>query len=318
MANTGDLSPTFAFWRSITRLDRSKFNSNWMALRNAIATAAPLAVGIAVGHATGAVAVTTGALNVSYSDGIDPYPQRARRMLTWSFLGAFAVFTGSVTGSVAWASLIVTAIWAFVAGMALSISSRAGDLGLNTLVTLIVFGARGALSPKGALYAGLLVVGGGLLQTLFSLLLWPVRRFEPERRAIAKVYLDLEKEIDPSSGLEASTPLNPPSAQTQDVITALGRDRSLEGERLHLLFDQADRIRLSFFLLGRLRPELEGEHKDTAKHAVAYFDELLEICSKLLGAVGRCLISNQCPEEQPQLLQRLHELVDRAQAYKAE
>src|SRR5579884_587570 len=318
MAGNEGPQASSALRRTLIRFDKAKINNPWLALRNALAVALPLATGIATGNPLGAVAITTGALNVAYADGNDPYAQRARRMLAWSVLGGAAVFTGSITGEYNWAAIPVAGLWAFIAGMLLSISSRAGDLGLNTLVTLIVFGARGALSPKGALYAGLLVVGGGLLQTLFSLLLWPVRRFEPERRAIAKVYLDLEKEIDPNSGLEASTPLNPPSAQTQDVITALGRDRSLEGERLHLLFDQADRIRLSFFLLGRLRPELEGEHKDTAKHAVAYFDELLEICSKLLGAVGRCLISNQCPEEQPQLLQRLHELVDRAQAYKAE
>jgi uncharacterized membrane protein YccC len=305
--------------RTLTRFDKAKINNPWLALRNALAVALPLAIGIATGNPLGAVAITTGALNVAYADGNDPYAQRARRMLAWSVLGGVAVFTGSITGEYNWAAIPVAALWAFIAGMLLSISSRAGDLGLNTLVTLIVFGARGALSPKGALYAGLLVVGGGLLQTLFSLLLWPVRRYEPERQAIAKVYLDLEKEVDPNSERKASTPLNPPSSQMQDVITALGRDRSLEGERLRLLFDQADRIRLSVFLLGRLRSELQHEErKEAAHHAVAYFDELLAISSKLLGAVGRCLVSNQCAEEQPYLLQRLHELVDRAQAYKAE
>lgn len=308
-----------AFRRTLTRFDKAKINNPWLALRNALAVALPLAIGIAIGNPLGAVAITTGALNVAYADGSDPYAQRARRMLAWSVLGGVAVFTGSITGEYNWAAIPVAASWAFIAGMLLSISSRAGDLGLNTLVTLIVFGARGALSPKGALYAGLLVVGGGLLQTLFSLLLWPVRRYEPERRVIAKVYLDLEKEVDPNSELKASTPLNPPSSQMQDVITALGRDRSLEGERLRLLFDQADRIRLSIFLLGRLRSELQHEErKEAANDAVAYFDELLAISSKLLGAVGQCLISNECAEQQPELLRRLHELVDRAQAYNAE
>ena len=319
MAGSEGRQATSALRRTLTRFDKAKINNHWLALRNALAVALPLAIGIAIGNPLGAVAITTGALNVAYADGNDPYAQRARRMLAWSVLGGIAVFTGSISGEYNWAAIPVAALWAFIAGMLLSISSRAGDLGLNTLVTLIVFGARGALSPKGALYAGLLVVGGGLLQTLFSLLLWPVRRYKPERRAIAKVYLDLEKEVDPNSGVETSTPLNPPSSQIQDVITALGRDHSLEGERLRLLFDQADRIRLSLFLLGRLRSELQHEErKQPADHAVAYFHELLEISSKLLGAVGQCLVLNQCAEEQPHLLDRLHELVNRAQTYKAQ
>ena len=58
-----------------------------------------------------------------------------------SLLGAVAVFTGSITGEYHWAAILVTAAWAFVAGTPVSISTRAGDLGLNTLVVLIVFAA---------------------------------------------------------------------------------------------------------------------------------------------------------------------------------
>ena len=96
-----------AFWRTIQRLDKSKLNSRWMALRNALAVALPLGIGTAIHFPLGAVAVATGALNVSYSDGRDPYSQRARRMLAWSFLGAVAVFTGSVTGKYHFAAIFM-------------------------------------------------------------------------------------------------------------------------------------------------------------------------------------------------------------------
>jgi len=320
MANTGDLSPTFAFWRSITRLDRSKFNSNWMALRNAIATAAPLAVGIAVGHATGAVAVTTGALNVSYSDGIDPYPQRARRMLTWSFLGAFAVFTGSVTGSVAWASLIVTAIWAFVAGMVLSISSRAGDLGLNTLVALIVFGARGALSPKGALIASALVLSGGLLQTGFALSFWPGQRHRPESRAVGYAYLKLAQELDPDSGPQAATPLNAaPAIQLQEIIDALGREHSLESERYRLLFDQIDRIRMSVYVLQRLKAELQHagiKEGELSQDGPVFVDRVFKKSSELVALIGQSLLTETRMPEQPRALMELNAMTEASQEYR--
>jgi uncharacterized membrane protein YccC len=322
MASTGDLSPTLAFWRTITRLDRSKFNSNWMALRNAIATAAPLAVGVAIGHATGAVAVTTGALNVSYSDGIDPYPQRARRMLTWSVLGALAVFTGSVTGSVAWASLLVTAIWAFIAGMVLSISSRAGDLGLNTLVALIVFGARGALSPEGALIASALVLSGGLLQTGFALLFWPGQRHRPESRAIGCAYLKLAQELDPDSGPQAASPLTAePVTQFQDIITALGREHSLESERYQLLFDQIDRIRMSVYVLQRLKTELRHfglRQTESPGDDPAFVDRALKKSSELLTLIGQSLLSETPMPEQLQPLMELNAMAEEAQQFRKE
>jgi uncharacterized membrane protein YccC len=317
MATNPEPNPRSALWHSLIRLDRSKINSPWMALRNAIAVALPLAIGIATGNPLGAVAISSGALNVASSDGPDPYAQRARRMLAWSVLGAVAVFTGSVTGKYNWAAIMVASVWAFLAGMLVSISTRAGDLGLNTLVTMIVYSARGALPPKGALYAALLVLGGGLLQTCLALLFWPVRRFQPGRRAIGSVYLSLSKEIAPDS-IDTFTSASPPNAQIQDTLTALGRDHSLEAERFLLLFDQVDRIRMSVFTVGRLRTQLDPEQREhpNLDRAAACLDSLIELTSKLLAAVSQCLLTNTCIEGEPQLLQNLEELLRTAQAEK--
>jgi uncharacterized membrane protein YccC len=313
-------SPAKVFWRTLRRLDKSKLNSRWMALRNAVAVALPLGVGIAIHRSLGAVAITTGALNVSYSDGRDPYSQRARRMLSWSVLGAIAVFTGSVTGKYHFAAILMAAAWAFVAGMLVSISSRAGDLGLNTLVVLIVFAARGALSPEGALIAAALVLGGGLLQTLFALLFWPVHRYEPERRAIGKVYLDLSEGVNPYNEVQASTPLSAMPADVQDVISALGRDHSIDGERFRLLFDQADRLRLSIYALSRLRSESKDENEAHRQSQVALdgIDEILEVASKMLGTVGECLLRGEATPDQAELVRKLNRLVGAAQARKKE
>ena len=302
-----------AFWRALQRIDKSKINSTWMACRNSLAVVTPLGIGIAIGKALGGVAITTGALNVAYSDGRDPYAHRARRMLIWSVLGAIAVFIGSVTGRYHWAAIFVAAVWSFLAGMCLSISTRAGDLGLNTLVTLIVFAARGAMPLEGALVAALLVLGGGLLQTAFALLLWPIHPSAPERRVIGKVYLDLAKEVDPQSDNLLSEPLSAPAAQVQDTIAALGRDHSIDGERFRLLFDQTDRIRMSLFMLGRLRSELvhadrkqtQSETKDTD-----YIDGLLQIAAKLLSATGQCLILGEALGDSAALLDQMHKLVE--------
>ena len=302
------------FWRTLKRVDKTKRNPASMSLRNAIAVALPLSIGIAIGNPLGAVAVATGALNVAYSDGNDPYSHRARRMLGWSVLGAFAVFFGSVTGNYHVLAIVVAAAWAFGAGLLVSISTRAGDLGLNSLVTLIVYAARGAMSPKGAFYAGLLVLGGGLLQTALALLSWPIERYGPERRAIATVYLDLAEQAAKHPNEVLAAPLKQPSGEVQDTLSALGRDHSLEGERFRLLFDQADRLRFSIYGVSRLRAGLQHEARTNNSLAqLEQLDQLLEMACKLLNGVGASLLSDISPAIQPELLKRLQALVHTAQ-----
>lgn len=306
VATAQEASTPRALWRTITRLDKGKINAASLALRNSCAVALPLGIGIALGNPLGAVAITTGALNVSYSDGRDPYAQRARRMLTWSALGAFAVFVGSVTGQYHWASILVVATWAFVGGMFVAVGTRAGDLGLNTLVAVIVFAARGAMSPRGALYAALLVLGGGLLQTAFALLGWPLRRYEPERRAVGGVYAELAKQIGSQEDILKSGPLKAPSSQVQDTLDALGRDHSLESERFRNLLDQADRIRLSVFTIVRLRNALANDtHRATDSGTVALLDSLIELASKLISCTSSSLVQGVGSDEQSRLLKDL-------------
>ncbi|MBV9301260.1 MAG: FUSC family protein [Acidobacteriaceae bacterium] len=314
MADIPQPRPATAFWRTITKLDRSKINT-WIAFRNSLGVALPLGIGIAIGEPLGAVAITTGALNVSYSDGRDPYGQRARRMLTWSILGAVAVFTGSATGKYHWAAIVVAAAWAFVAGMLVSISTRAGDLGLNTLVALIVFAARAAFSAKDAAIAASLVLAGGLLQTCLALLFWPLRRREPERQLLGQLYLDLARDIDPQSGKLTDLPVSTLSPQAQDTLSALGRDHSIEGERYRLLFDQADRIRLSSFILARLGQALRHEKYDDTpdrQKAAECVKELLEITPNLLRRVGDSLGADRPIEGGPDLLKALDVVFEKA------
>ncbi len=262
-----------------------------MALRNSLAVAVPLAIGIAIGHPLAGIAVTTGALNVAFSDAADPYAHRARRMLAWSVVGALAVFLGSVTGKDPVLSVAVACAWAFIAGLMVSISTRAGDLGLNTLVTLIVYAARGALSPRGAFEASLLVLGGGLLQTAGALLFWPLERKKPERQAVGRVYLDLAKQAAASSEDLLAAPLAQPTREVQDTLSALGRDHSLEGERLRLLFDQADRLRFSMYVVRGLNDPAHNE-----------LQRLLAASQALIACLGTALLEDQpCTEQEAQL-----------------
>jgi uncharacterized membrane protein YccC len=297
-------------------VDKRKINDWYMALRNALAVGIPLAIGIEMGNPLAAVALAIGALNVSYSDGHDPYWQRARRMLQWSLLSGVAVFVGTITGQYHWGAILIAAAWAFTAGMMLGLSTRAGDLGLNTLVTVIVFAARGSTTPRGALYSGLLVFAGGCIQTSLALLFWPLRRTKPQMLAVGKAFHDLASEVDPDVEAVPFLPIRVASSQLDDTLAALGSDHSIEAERLRLLFDQTDRLRLSIYLVKRLRDELgegDSQRSELEGDAADDLDRFLKGTAKLLAAVGDLLQTGNPSADFPALRRHLVELVERAQ-----
>ncbi|OLE47457.1 MAG: hypothetical protein AUG46_06445 [Acidobacteria bacterium 13_1_20CM_3_58_11] len=183
-----------AFWRVLTRFDSSKV-SPYLAMRNSVGVLLPLAAGFALNMPRGGVVVASGALNAAYSDGNDPYAQRAKRMLSSSVLGALAVLLGPLSGSHHAAAVIIATLWAFAAGMFVAAGATAADLGVVSLVTLLIYAAQ-PLTSHQALISSALALGGGLLQTALSVALWPVRRYEPERRALASFFLALARSAE--------------------------------------------------------------------------------------------------------------------------
>ena len=85
-----------AFWRAVIRFEADKMSA-WMAFRNTMGLTLPLLLGAAVGRPDGGVIMAIGALNVAFSDGDDPYGQRARRMLVATALVSAAIFIGAAT-----------------------------------------------------------------------------------------------------------------------------------------------------------------------------------------------------------------------------
>ncbi|HYP06757.1 MAG TPA: hypothetical protein VER03_11050, partial [Bryobacteraceae bacterium] len=148
-----------ALWRTLVRFESAKVDP-WIALRNTIGIAAPLAAAVVVGNPAAGTVMATGALNVSFSDGSDPYFRRGGRMLAATAMGSVAVVIGALFGSNYIAGVALATGWAFAAGMLVALDNAAGDIGLISLVTLVVFGAH-ALTPEEAMYSGLLALGGG-------------------------------------------------------------------------------------------------------------------------------------------------------------
>src|SRR5258707_7420338 len=188
IAATRETKPTWwiTFWQTVIRYEADKVAPG-LALRNALGITLPLLFGVITGSLASSVIVCTGALNVCFSDNDDPYVHRARRMVASSVLVAISVFAGAISGHHNWSSAVVAMLWAFAAGMMVSIATEVADLGVVSLVTLVVFQAT-PMPLDRAVYAGLLAFAGGLLQTALSLALWAVRRYNPERKALGDLY----------------------------------------------------------------------------------------------------------------------------------
>src|SRR5260370_41568097 len=251
-------STWMAFWRSVVRFQSDKV-APWLALRNTLGVALPLAAGVATGNVSSGLVVGTGALNVAFSDSDEPYAQRARRMLASSALVGLAVFAGSLTGGSPVIAVAIAAAWAFAAGVMVALSTAAADLGAISLVTLGVFGAV-PQAPERAVYAGLLAFGGGLLQPLLAVMAWPLRRYVPERRVLGELYLELARAAALPVQVMQAPPASAQTTQAQQKLAALDRNHSIESERYRMLLSQAERIQLSLLALGRLLLRMEREN----------------------------------------------------------
>ncbi|HWZ99446.1 MAG TPA: FUSC family protein [Candidatus Dormibacteraeota bacterium] len=261
-----------------------------LALRNAAGVVLPLIVGFALGMPRGGLAMASGALNVSYSDGHDPYPQRARRMLASTVWCAIAIFLGGITGHRNVEAVFVATAWAFIAGMLVAVGTTAADVGVISLVLLVVYAAQ-PLTPRQAAEAGLLALGGGLLQTALSLALWPVQRYEPERRALGNLFLELAEAAGLPTQSASAPPATAAATHAQDAIATLGSDNSVESLRFRALLSQAERIRLSVMMLARLRLRMQRENP--SHPAIDAAGRYLENASAILRSIGEALFNNK-------------------------
>jgi len=275
-----------AFRQSVVHFDAAKMNP-WLGLRNTLGVALPLFAGIALHSLSGGVVAAMGALYVAFRDSDDPYPQRARHMLLTSALMGFAVFCGSVSGRHPAVAVAVASGWALVAGMLIALSASASELGVLSLVLLLIYGAVPQGTASAAL-SGLYAFAGGLLQTLFSLALWPLHRYRPERRALANLYQELSRAAisAPGQADDALAATNA-SIQAQISLSALGSDRSIESDRFRFLLSQAERIRLALLALRRLRARLLREYPTGSELEI--LNDFLAACSRMLASVAAAL-----------------------------
>jgi uncharacterized membrane protein YccC len=260
--------PFEALWRSLVRWEGGKIVRP-VAIRNTIGFTLALIIGTVLGNTNAGALAGLGALNVSYSDGLEPYRVRARRIGIASLLCGAAVTAGALSGNTNFAAVTTAAIGAFMAGMLIALGTRAGDLGVVTLVTLVVFAAR-PLPPLVAWQSGLVACGGGLLQMLLAIAFWPVKPYAPERKIISELYLAIANIARDTQDTSTAPPVSRQITDAQEALASLADDHSVQAERHVVLLNQAERIRLSLINLTQLHRQIarvpEGRE---AKEALA-------------------------------------------------
>ena len=292
-------STAHAFWQILTLFDSTKLSTH-RAFRNALGVVLPLIAGFALHMPRGGLVVASGALNVSYSDGSDPYSMRVKRMLASSVICAVAVFVGAISGKHVVLAVTLAAVWAFVAGMFVAVGGAAPDLGIISLVTLFIYAAQ-HLSPREAAISGILALAGGLLQTALSVALWPVRRYDPERRVLESFYRELANRASGPWNATSSPLASAHSEQAQDALLGLARDEDTESIRYRALLNQAERIRLTLLVLMRLRFRMEREILDYP--GLAIIDGYLQTASQILSHISNSLSAAPSAEPQEQARQ---------------
>jgi uncharacterized membrane protein YccC len=286
-----------AFWKLLTFFDRSKMGYS-VALRNAAGMVLSLVLGTATQIAFGGPAAACGALFVSYSDGSDPYRHRAIRMIASSVTLTFAAFLGGMFGHDRFGLGVVAGGAAFVAGMAVALGQTAADIGMMALVMLTIFAGQ-RLTLRDSVETALLALLGGLIQTALSLAFWPVRRYEPERRALALLFMEIGRTATQPIGPGDAPPATVQSSKTQDALRSLRQDSGVVSERFLSLLNQAERARLCVITLLRMQAALEsnaqpGEAGETLSRFLAAAGGALAASGEfLLSATGTGLLHDQ-------------------------
>src|SRR4051812_22178608 len=121
-------APRTTLLNTLIRFDRTHLAPR-MAARNALGVAIPLVAGVMLQNPAGGLVAATGALDAAFSDGSDPYLNRARRMLAATGLVALAVFAGRWCGGNHALAVTLEAACALVAGMLVAVSQPAADIG---------------------------------------------------------------------------------------------------------------------------------------------------------------------------------------------
>jgi uncharacterized membrane protein YccC len=274
--------------REAARLDRTQ-SDPVVAARNAIGVALPLVVGALAGSVASGLPSAVGALQTAFADRPGPYRLRILRMAVTALAAAVTSTLAVALSRNDIASALLVAVIAFGAGLLLSAGPSATQVGVAASAAALVLGHQ-AQRPGVAVHVGLLVLAGGLVQTLLAVAAWPLRRHQPERRALAALYRSLAALARSPVGTGEGPPLGDVLASVRSTLYGLGHDHGPSVEAYRVLLDEAERIRRELLALGGFVGRLERADAPDAANAVR---QVLSEASRVLDAIATALERGQ-------------------------
>ncbi|MEG9437390.1 FUSC family protein [Edaphobacter sp. HDX4] len=181
--------------------------------------------------------------------------------------------------------------------MSVAFGRTTGDVGMMSLVMLTIFAGQ-QFTMKSLAGSVLLVLSGGFLQTALSVVFWPVRRYVPERRALAGLYTELGRTATDPVRPDEQPPATIHASQAQEALRSLRSDNSEESERYQSLLNQAERARLCVIALLQMQAQLNRNgQQSNGKEVLSRF---LILVGRALAAIGKSLLdgAEQAPLDQ--------------------
>ena len=275
------------------RVDRSQFQPGF-ALRCAVGVAISLLGALAAGSPRQGVAGAIGALSTGFASQQGLYRTRAAAMLATACAMSVSTLVAVLAGHSSVASIVLIAVWGYGYGVLSSLGPAASIVGLQSVVAFIVFGGQG-LEPSAGVVQAALVLAGGLLQTFLLVLVWPLKRYSVERRALAGAYRHLADYARAAAGGDLESPGSQQFTRVRDTLS----DPQPFARRGDIavftaLLDEAERMRSTLAALAADRL-VAAEQSGPDDPGVARVHDVLEACADLLAALASALDAAQAP-----------------------
>jgi uncharacterized membrane protein YccC len=247
------------------------------AIRSAAGVAVPLIIGTALHSPTVAAFGAVGAISVGFGSFIGTERGSAIVTIAASFAMAAATIAGALAADSTVAAILLAVAAAFSGGFLVVFGVAASFIGLQAIVAVLI--ASGL--PPGSedpYFAGALVLAGGLVQTILSVMVWPARFFSNERRAVTAAYRSLAVY---AGEIPAPHPIAPEPhtfATTGDVLV------------FRSLLQEAERLRASLALLAIRYETLASSHG-------ACLDDLTRALAATLDEIAGAVQLRRAPED---------------------
>jgi uncharacterized membrane protein YccC len=169
-------------------------------------------------------------------------------------------------------AVALVACWGFIAGLLTSLGSAGMRVGLNGMILLIVLGEQPRSTDQVLLASGA-VLAGAVVQTLLATAPWPIRGYDPERRALAAAYRRLA-DVHPD-GDDPSAPTYGLILEAHHALTDLDPQRNRAAATLRILLDELERARNEAVALANLALRLRQAEDDESAAAADEVDRML-------------------------------------------